>query len=488
MLFSTTFGIKRTKSDDWFDPFLAVDAKVWIDPFLIYSQEFGPFLGSHDEVIQFFETAYALVAKSKGSTSSAHWRRARTLLQFPERAEFCLGYTADGISGSGSGPDLTDALVQGLWKAIDLGLTNLDHFEEVQIFQRGIGPDRISDAVAKLLLARFAEYTRLVCANHGMPMKTFHYLEGRFDQAKGLWVPLHFDAPENPNTGDPILLTPQFFLRTLPTISAEGFWRYSSEFASEIISAKFGDDIQSRVSKEKIIELAISHPKLVDDFVEYARNQDPKPYPFGPDPKLLVRWYFESLGWTLSSPITRAELQTFPEFVEAVVGSYRHFVEENQGWQLLWNDNRTPRAEESAQNLFMGVVGHYCRANNIDVSREANIGRGPVDYKLSKGWNDRALLEVKLAKNTKFWNGLKAQLPTYMTAEGISEGVFLVICYRDKDLDRILDIEKIAKAVSQGVGYSIRVEVIDASRDKPSASRLKEPATKTGKASAKKKR
>ena len=472
MLFSAAFEIERKRSEDWFDPFLTIDSKIWIDPFLIYSQEFGPFIGAHEEVVAFFQVAYEAVAKSKGSVASAHWRRATRMLAFPERPEFCLGYTDSGTDGSGSGPDLTKALVAGLWRAIELGLKNLDHFEEVQIFQRGIGPDRVSDAVAKILFSRFVEYTQLVCDRHGVETTEHHYLEGRFNQDKRLWEPLHFQAPVNPISGQPVLLCPQFFLRTLPTINANDFWKFSAQHSPDIINAKFGDDIQSRVDKGRIIDLAVSYPDLVDQFVEHARNSEPQPYPFKLDPQLLFRWYMASQKWAASTPLDERALKTFPAFLKALAESFRDFVEQNRGWQLLWNDNGTPRAEEAAQNLFMGVVSHYCRANDIDVSREANIGRGPVDFKVSRGWRSRALVELKLAKNTKFWSGLRRQLPTYMKAEGIKQGVFLVVCFNDKDLERIGGIEAIARSISKTLGYKIDVEVVDASKDKPSASKL----------------
>ena len=38
---------------------------------------------------------------------------------------------------------------------------------------------------------------------------------------------------------------------------------------------------------------------------------------------------------------------------------------------------------------------------------------GPVDFKFSTGYSKRVLLEVKLAHNTKLWNGLQRQLPRY---------------------------------------------------------------------------
>lgn len=47
----------------------------------------------------------------------------------------------------------------------------------------------------------------------------------------------------------------------------------------------------------------------------------------------------------------------------------------------------------------------YFQTNNIDVSPEANIGRGPIDFKLSRGVNERILIEVKLACNPKLQQG-----------------------------------------------------------------------------------
>jgi hypothetical protein len=51
MLFSDSYGIQRTAQDDWFDPFLNLDTKLFIDPFLLYDDEAGPFVGSHADVI-----------------------------------------------------------------------------------------------------------------------------------------------------------------------------------------------------------------------------------------------------------------------------------------------------------------------------------------------------------------------------------------------------------------------------------------------------
>jgi hypothetical protein len=122
--------------------------------------------------------------------------------------------------------------------------------------------------------------------------------------------------------------------------------------------------------------------------------------------------------------------------------------------------------------LFLGIIKHYCQANNIDISAEPNIGRGPVDFKASKGFNLRVLLELKLARNSKFWNGAEKQLPAYLKAERVKDGFFIVVAYNEADVRRVRSIKRIVKAVRESTQVAIRPIVVDASLEKPSASKL----------------
>ncbi|MEY9109683.1 hypothetical protein ABH999_005879 [Bradyrhizobium yuanmingense] len=98
--------------------------------------------------------------------------------------------------------------------------------------------------------------------------------------------------------------------------------------------------------------------------------------------------------------------------------------------------------------------------------------RGPVDFKFSQGYASRVLLEAKLASNSKFWSGLTKQLPTYLQAEQIDKGIFLVACQRDADLKRIPGIRAIAAEISQASQVAIEVVVVDCLYGPPSASKL----------------
>lgn len=152
----------------------------------------------------------------------------------------------------------------------------------------------------------------------------------------------------------------------------------------------------------------------------------------------------------------------FHDFVREVIDRFKSYVENERGWNLLWNDDETPRDEKTAQDLFAAIVSHYCRANNVDLSREVNIGRGPVDFKMSSGFSCRALFELKLASNTRFRHGLSQQLPTYLNAEKADFGIFIAFVFTSKEQEDIASLPSDANQVSKTTGLKIEAFIVNA--------------------------
>lgn len=55
-------------------------------------------------------------------------------------------------------------------------------------------------------------------------------------------------------------------------------------------------------------------------------------------------------------------------------------------------------------------------ATDDDVNAEVNNGRGPVDYKISRGSKDSTIVEFKLASNPKLKQNLQHQVRVYEDA------------------------------------------------------------------------
>lgn len=476
MKFSEQFNITRTKKDDWYDPVLSIDTQLFIDPFLIYSNEKGVFEGSHEEVIDFFNSTFKLIARSRGDKKSTLWKKSVYDLRFPEMEELCLGYTGQGTGGLGSGMEFANLMADAMWEAIEAGTKELSHFEEIGILRSGIGPDRISDTTARILLNRLAAYTEEICRRHSVPMASVNYPIGRYDSKAERWVSIKVNLPKNPYNGKPILLIPEYYLRDLPTVNADDFWTYCTAHASDVLRTEMNYDISKGVSKEEIIAFARKHAEVRQDYLLFREKHPTQPYNQEKDPQGLVQWYSATGDYVENKPLhfLIKSNNDFFEVIEKTVEEYRHFIEENGGWYLLWNnDSKKPKHERAAQLTFLGIAKHYCAANDIDLTREAEVGRGPVDFKVSRGHQLRALLEVKLARNSRFWNGLRNQLPTYQKAEKIQVGYFIVIVFDKKDREKIRGIEDILEEVKKKTKYDIKVVVIDAGNDHPSASKIK---------------
>lgn len=78
----------------------------------------------------------------------------------------------------------------------------------------------------------------------------------------------------------------------------------------------------------------------------------------------------------------------------------------------------------------------------------------------------------KYQSASKFWNNARKQLPTYLRAERIKNGFFVVVVYTDNDIKRIRGIKTTVTSAAKGTKTEIQTVVVDASPDKPSASKL----------------
>jgi hypothetical protein len=475
MLFSEVFSVTRSNGDDWFDAILDVDTRLFIDPFLIYNTRNALFANAHAKLIEFFSKAFELAAESEETRENIKYRTLCKMMVFPEVKEICLGY-ASTTDGAGSGDGYSKDVVGAIYESIRMGFKSTSHFEDLGLFGPGIGRDRISDAAANLLKKELVEYTQDVCRRHGIPVEPFPLGYFGYDIANNRWSREQVELPRNPFFKDRcIILVPMSFLNDLPTLDAEEFFDFCWANKDEILRDEFSIRIKSDVDKKKIIEIAKQRRDWVLEY-EHLREttRQPVAYNLDRDPLGLYQWYKVSQAFGKQHPIDFPDIeeQNFERNLDIMIRQFVDYVENNSGYKLLWNDRGTSKSEEACQLLFTGIIKHYCKANNIDLSREVNLGRGPVDFKFSIGYEKRALLEVKLAKNSKFWNGLNKQLIKYMEVEHIIIGYFLVVCYNKKDLDKISDIETKTEDLAKSLGYSITSIVIDATDSKPSASKL----------------
>lgn len=472
MKFSDQFKIFPQGNETWFDIILSIDTKLFLDPRLIEQFEFGVFVGAFDEITAYFKEGFEEAAKQLGSTDTKRHQKIESFLAAPEVEEICLGFTSFGTAGSGAGSGKAKVLREAMSKAAGLAVLAPERFETLQLFQRGIAEDTISDIVANVLRWRLAEYTRQICVEYNIPTVERIRQRGKFDLAKQRWVPIKIIAPINPYNGKQVLLCPKDFLSQLPVINPKSFWQHWFDSEVERLQLQFGDDVKRNVDKNTIVELAMDSFSTVEEFVGWVSRQTFSAYDVENDPKGLLKWYEATKEYAQNDLVKFKgdPANDFGGFIDYLIEEFDTFVNFNGGWKLLYSDSGKPRSEEICQLAFLGIVKFICYSHDIDIAKEANIGRGPVDFKFSRGQKHSALVEMKLLKNSRFWSGLQNQLPTYQKAEGVTVGRFLVVSFENDDIEKILNIEARTKEVSEKLSYNIESRVVEAPFKPPSAS------------------
>lgn len=148
---------------------------------------------------------------------------------------------------------------------------------------------------------------------------------------------------------------------------------------------------------------------------------------------------------------------------------FRRHVEKGNLWEELWV-NEQPKRERASQLIYYAIADAFCKANNIDISPEANMGGGPIDFKFSHGYHARVLVEMKRSGGTVV-HGYEKQLEFYKAASQTDHAVFVVINYGDLG-NKLAEIRKIRQNRLDGGQRASEIVVIDAT-PKASASKRK---------------
>ncbi len=101
------------------------------------------------------------------------------------------------------------------------------------------------------------------------------------------------------------------------------------------------------------------------------------------------------------------------------------------------------------------------------MNAEVNNGRGPVDYKISKGKENAGLVEFKLASNTSLEKNLRNQVAIYEKASNTKRSLKVILFFTESEHAKVLRILQDVK-----LNNNPDIILIDANRDnRPSASK-----------------
>ncbi len=459
-----------------FDSVLDFDSKLFIHPQLLKATKTQELNGAYPRLTNAFRDVMHVLKASK-NRNDALWREADRRLTFPELQGLCIGYSRHGTAGAGMGPKLRKQVLQTAKEIIEAGIDDPAIFELMGLLEEGIGADRISDMVGRIIVPDLYAFSSQIFKKLDAPTEQVEYQDKKYDLVR------------NPYNGQPVTLVPRDVLMDLPVANSwdeidtvVSFNRKLREEFNRLVRQAWRQ--RTRPPKSVIRDVLMQNPKVLRQFVDTYQEAKPDAYDFEIDPSGYVAPIYASSQLIQDFPnqLVLPNQPTVDDVLNVVIKIAEHFrdlVENNSQNSLLYNDAphgtrgrivRQPKHEEASQNVFFVIADAYCKANNLDLSPEVDSGRGPVDFKVSHGYKGRVLVEVKLTTNSQLIHGFEKQLVEYQKAEKTQHSIYLVIDVEGGSRVRLQRLRELAKSQTSSGGRIPLVIEVDA-RFKASASK-----------------
>jgi hypothetical protein len=464
------FGVSKQdlEKEGVFNGFVDIDANFYVDPSLLESASIFEFKNSAKRFREHFQKVITILNQANvADEKDVCFRNARNRLIFPELQAISLGNSTDGNPGKGIGKGLATKIASTAWQINRAGINDPAIFELVGLIEDKIGADRISDMTIRIILPDLLAYSERIAKKFKIQTAPFRYGEKQFL------------LPIDPSKTSPVILTPKELLRDLLVSNdwsdIEKVRAQNEQLRSRTneLIGKSWKDIVASLSKAQLKNLLLKEPELLQDLLAQYKSKPAEQYDFVNDPAGYFIW--QELGQHFSNifPLKfDLEEVTSENILHAVIkicNQFKSLVEDNGLAIHLWKDDqKSTRNERFAQLLFFAIADSYCRAHNLDLNREPNAGRGPVDFKVSKGYNAKVTVEIKFTSND-IRSGYVKQLPIYNAAEKTEYSVFLVIRNSESVLG-LEDVKKLQGEQRKAGRRTPEIFIIDG-RIKPSASK-----------------
>ena len=470
ILFSTYFGIapKILSDAGLVNPFMDVDVPLFIDPALL---EKSSNLHINGSGIKRFRSHFEIMVRMltiSAAQNDAAWKGARRQLNLDEPPENGLGYGGSGRSGSSRPATIREAVLKTVKEIVVLGSRDPEMISLMGFFEEDVGPDTISDMTTRVIIDDLAAITEEFCKAHGIPVSDSdvcptHQLP-KYLNPKGLEVP--------------IVLVPEDIVRDLPIANDwSDIERAAMENARirERVNAFLGGIIQPTIveRKQALRDAALASSEDFDFFLR-AVKENVSNY----DPNLDALGYYKlkaiiANGFPDLKQPSRYDLKLGPneilKVVRDTISLFKRHVEAGNLWEELWIDEK-PKKERASQLIYYAIADAFCKANDVDISPEANMGGGPIDFKFSSGYQARVLVEMKRSGGSVI-HGYEKQLEFYKDASQTDFAVFVIMDYGDLGR-KLQEVQRIFDERIQAGERASQIFVIDARKKLSSSKRL----------------
>ncbi len=481
--FSDFFGVPPRVLERYgaFDISLVNDLPLFIDPFLLFNSRKRKYRRLHDEIIR-----YLSFLRDKSTEGGVEDGLLRARYTFKEIHQNWLGFSESGNRGSGLGINFARALNKNLNSVFSSfgneQVTRGSHLEKLCLIGSGVGRDHVSDFTTNLIKWFLLDYTQAFTVQHIAPVrrKAFTVEKVAFNYETESWELGRFDLPSF--HGEYVILTPRDIL------SRQDIWINKPELVSrfdEIVAALPNESLRAQLNSYLKKRLG-KNPKQKE--INQARVDAVREYP------AVIEYYIQDKeehgdrATSVSAQRVHQSERFYIEQVRPVVGllqtlgfyaisgttyeeahqriAYLKDCVENKGCHRIFYVDGEPVGREEDVHILFKLIWY---GTPSDVSREVNDGRGPVDFKISRGAGDKTLVEFKLASNSQLKRNLERQVEIYRKASDAQRSI-KVIVYRSAD-----ELRKVQRVLQDlELLDNPDVVLIDARKEnKPAGSRAK---------------
>ncbi len=482
--FTDYFNVSKEDLEAYgaFNISLINDLPVFIDPFLFFNSGKPEYQALHNQVIDYIR--FLRKMSEAGTISEGlirHW------FLFPEVKQNWLGFSKIGNGGSGLGPKFASALNENLNTIFtDFGLEQItqgSHLEKLCLVKDGVGKDSISDFTTNLVKGFLCEYTQTFASQYLEKSRTKSVLvpHAEFNYQTRQWLSKKYTLPYI--DGDYIVLTPKDILTkdeawinkhdivgdfddiltAIPNIELRGQ-------INDYFLRRIPEDARQREINEAITKTLRKFPELIDQYIRLKEDAGDQAVALSEQKVreaevVFIRQVSELIGGLRDeSDFYGTADDTFDAAYKRVM-FLKQVIENNDGYRIFYVKGEQIKRESDLQLMFR--LTWY--ASEDDVNSEVNNGRGPVDYKISRGSKDSTLVEFKLASNSKLKQNLAKQVEIYKAANQTKKSIKVILYFSDTELAKI---QKIMMELNLKEGKEL--VLIDAeATNKPSGSNAK---------------
>ncbi len=401
-----------------FDTFLDHDSNFFINILRLKNTTTPEFLNSYNNINDYYRKIILLLDNADLDTKKdLCYKKALSLFRFSEVNGINLGYS-ETSSGNGFGSALAEQVVNNAYYIVKKGCKEPELFHLLQLFEDNIGPDRLSDMIATIVLPEIKTYTLRIMKE--LDINPFNYPNETFNK-EGFII--------NKFRKFPIYFLPIEILHELPVAKSWEDVEYAASQNDAIrreVNDVIGDEWNDWTTTERKLYIRENVFMNLDAFsrvIDEYRKSNLNTIDLAKDNKYhaLKLWQIIKEQFEFSMNSSSNKLISSLDGAKIVVETFKDWVENNKGWSVI---NQEP--EKVVQRLIHLASKKFLEDNNLDLSCEPNEGPGPSDFKISRG-NDKTIIELKLSSNNDYLNGYTDQIKRYAEAEKTDNMLYVYI-------------------------------------------------------------